>query len=237
MITSLADKPDAADAERVAQDAAGVAFAGATDTNSSTIQSFILAMVLYPDVQRKAQAELDRVVGRDRLPNFNDRESLPYIEAVIKEALRWLPTAPMAVGHAASEDSEYDGYYIPKGTIVFGNTWAILRNPDHYPKPEEFLPDRYLNPSGNINPDVFDPSNACFGYGRRLCPGRYLAYDALYSTLANILHTFDITPALDEHGSPIQVHPELTPGLLSFPEPFQCTIKSRPDVSEPLLSL
>ncbi len=52
-------------------------------------------MVLYPDVQRKAQAELDRVVGRDRLPNFNDRESLPYIEAVIKEALRWLPTAPM----------------------------------------------------------------------------------------------------------------------------------------------
>ena len=61
----------------------------------SALCSFFLAMLLYPDVQKKAQAELDRVVGNDRLPNFNDRERLPYIDALVKETLRWNPVVPL----------------------------------------------------------------------------------------------------------------------------------------------
>jgi cytochrome P450 len=80
-------------------------------------------MTLYPEVQAKAQAELDAVVGRDRLPTFADRERLPYIDAVLKEMLRWGPVAPQALPHAASADGTFEGYFIPKSTIIIPNIW------------------------------------------------------------------------------------------------------------------
>ena len=105
--------------------------------------TFIQAMALYPDVQRKAQAELDTVVGPDSLPNFDDRSNLPYIEATVKELLRWQPVIPIGmrgdyrsskelkvtllagIPHAVTEDDVYEGYFIPKGTVVFGNMWYV----------------------------------------------------------------------------------------------------------------
>lgn len=99
-------------------------------------------MALYPEVQKKAQAEIDAVVGSDRLPNFEDRSSLPYINAVVKESLRWHVAAPLgtlltlfllctiltdseAIPHMATNDDEYHGYYIPKGTVLLGNAWLV----------------------------------------------------------------------------------------------------------------
>ena len=99
-------------------------------------------MALYPEVQKKAQAEIDAVIGPDRLPNFQDRPSLPFINAVVKESLRWHVAAPLgvfclfcllctiltdseAIPHMATNDDEYDGYYIPKGTLVIGNAWSV----------------------------------------------------------------------------------------------------------------
>ena len=99
-------------------------------------------MALYPEAQKKAQAEIDAVVGPDRLPNFEDRPSLPYINAVVKESMRWHVPAPLgafllssvlfliltgseAIPHMATNDDEYDGYYIPKGTVVLGNAWRV----------------------------------------------------------------------------------------------------------------
>ncbi len=89
----------------------------------ASVRAFFLAMAMYPDIQRKAQEELDRVVGRTRLPDFEDRNNLPYVNAVVKELTRWNVVAPMGLPHAALEDDEYNGYFIPKGSIVIANVW------------------------------------------------------------------------------------------------------------------
>lgn len=87
------------------------------------MQAFFLAMASYPDVQLKAQAELDAVVGTGRLPEFDDQEALPYVNALVKELLRWRSVVPAGVPHRSMEDDEYRGYFIPKGSIVIANIW------------------------------------------------------------------------------------------------------------------
>lgn len=78
---------------------------------------------MHPDAQRKAQAELDAVIGPNRLPRYADRSSLPYINAVVKESLRWQPVTPLGGPHKSTADDEYRGWFIPKGTIVIANQW------------------------------------------------------------------------------------------------------------------
>jgi cytochrome P450 len=80
-------------------------------------------MIKYPAVQARAQAELDAMLGPGRLPDFTDREHLPYITALVLEVLRWIPAVPLGVPRATTEDDVYRGYFIPKGTIVMQNTW------------------------------------------------------------------------------------------------------------------
>ena len=82
----------------------------------STVQSLFIAMSLYPDAQRKAQAELDAIVGPNRLPNFEDRDTLVYVNALIREALRWQNVLPLAIPHKTVEDEEFHGHFIPAGT-------------------------------------------------------------------------------------------------------------------------
>ena len=82
-------------------------------------------MALHPDVQRKAQAELDAVVGPYRLPEHEDRALLPYVDAIAKESLRWQNVLPFAIPHMASEDIEYNGYFIPAGTTFIPNSWYV----------------------------------------------------------------------------------------------------------------
>ncbi len=89
----------------------------------ATLQRFFVAMSLYPDVQMRAQAELIRVVGHDRMPEEEDRDRLPYVNALIKETLRWYPALPMGVARRALADDEYNGYRIPKGATVMVNAW------------------------------------------------------------------------------------------------------------------
>lgn len=84
-------------------------------------------MALFPEVQTKAQLELDTVVGRTKLPEFEDRENLPYINALVKEVLRWHPVVPMNVAHASSQDDICEGYLIPKGSSILANIWCVSR--------------------------------------------------------------------------------------------------------------
>lgn len=82
-------------------------------------------MTVFPEVQRKAQEEIDRKVGADRLPGFQDRQDLPYIDAIVKEVLRWHPVAPMGLPHMATEDDICEGYLIPKGSLLLPNIWYV----------------------------------------------------------------------------------------------------------------
>lgn len=91
----------------------------------SSMNCFFLAMTLYPEVQRKAQEEIDRVVGT-KLPSFDDRANLPYVDAIVKEVLRWHPVAPMGLPHMTTDDDIFNGYLIPKGALVIANIWYGL---------------------------------------------------------------------------------------------------------------
>ncbi|KAI0357497.1 cytochrome P450 [Trametes cingulata] len=190
------------------------AFEGGSDTTFSTLQSFFLAMSLYPDVQKRAQEELDAVVGPNRLPDHGDRDALPYVNALIKESLRWMNVLPLSLPHVTTEDQEFDGYFIPSGTIVVANTWACLHDPEVYPEPERFNPDRFLR-AGKLAQDVPDPEAFAFGYGRRICPGRHFAEGSLFINIAMVLHVFNIEPPLDHDGRPIVVEPRMCDGLMS----------------------
>jgi len=157
------DNPERPIQERLAKEVALVSYAGGADTTVSSVQTLFLAMALYPEVQKKAQAEIDAVVGPNRLPDFQDRPSLLYINAVVKESMRWNIVVPLGIPHIATNADEYDGYYIPKGTIVIGNAWSILHDPKAFDNPMEFQPERYLK-DGQLNPDMRDPDSAAFGF-------------------------------------------------------------------------
>ncbi|KAF8884165.1 cytochrome P450 [Infundibulicybe gibba] len=235
LIDNLPNDERRAEEEEVAKSTAAVAYAGGADTTLSSVQTFFLAMAMYPDAQRKAQAEIDAVVGPSRLPEFADRKSLPYVNALMKETMRWKNVLPLAVAHSSVEDDEYDGYFIPKGAIVIGNTWAILHDSDEFPEPEEFRPERYLTADGSLNEQRRDPQVAAFGYGRRICPGRHLSDSSLYSYVSMVLATFDITPPPDANGEYVKIEGKMTSGMLCYPEPFGCVIKPRSMVAEKLI--
>ncbi|EMD35350.1 hypothetical protein CERSUDRAFT_157058 [Gelatoporia subvermispora B] len=223
--------------EDIAKNVSATVYVAGADTTYFTMQTFYLAMVHHPHIQKRAQEELDRVVGQGRLPNFSDRASLPYICAIVKECLRFVVVVPLGVAHSTTEDDVYDGHFIPKGAIVMANqwsAWAILHNPEDYPEPETFRPERFLK-NGNLNPDVRDPITVATGFGRRICPGRHFAESGLFMSIASILHTFEISPALNEEGQPFYPEFKLTAGLVIHLEDFECTIKPRSPAMEMLI--
>lgn len=121
-------------------------YGGGSETTSTTLTGFILAMVMFPDVLRKAQEEIDRVIGTDRLPQSSDQDRLPYIQCLVREAYRWVPALPMGLPHVMTEDVMYDGNLIPKGAIVIVSIWWLMHDPATYANPDDFNPDRYLAP-------------------------------------------------------------------------------------------
>ncbi|OSC99371.1 CyP450 monooxygenase [Trametes coccinea BRFM310] len=223
-----------AEEEIVARNVAAVAYAAGADTTLSAIQSFFLGMASFPEVQRKAREELDAVVGPHRLPVLADRASLPYVEAVTKECLRWKTVAPLGVPHRSTQDDVYRGYCIPKGTLVVANIWWYLHDPERFPEPDVFRPERYLK-NGKLDPDSFDPADIAFGYGRRACPGRHFADASLFLSVATVLHTLSITAPLGVDGQPVKLEGRMTTGVISYPEPFAVDIKPRGPWAESLL--
>ncbi|KAG2159163.1 cytochrome P450 [Suillus bovinus] len=204
-------------------------YAGGSDTTISAVYSLFLAMTLFPDVQKKAQAEIDAVVGHDRLPSFADRDSLPYTNALVKEVLRWNAIFPTGFPHCVAEDDIHDGYYIPKGSLVMPNLWFMLNDPRTYANPSQFNPERFLAKDGK-EPET-EPSTMCFGFGRRqaqncICPGLHLADASIWISTAMSLAVFDISKVV-ENGVEITPEVDPLPGIASHPKPFKCSIKPR----------
>ncbi|RMY81313.1 hypothetical protein D0862_12400 [Hortaea werneckii] len=166
-------------------------YTGGADTSVSTLEAFFLAMSLYPSVQHKAQAELDKLLGSQplRLPTPADRPRLPYLNALVEEAQRWHPITPMGLPHTTASDLLLAscGYRIPAGTIVMPGIWWMTRDPATYHDAEEFKPERFLAP-------YCEPlaTEVTFGFGRRVCPGRVLADSTLFGTFAAVLMCFEI---------------------------------------------
>ncbi|CAE6423881.1 unnamed protein product [Rhizoctonia solani] len=207
---------------------------GATDTTISAIQTFFLAMIYYPEVQKAAQAEIDRFVGNDRLPKLSDRDSLPYLEAVCKEVLRWQPVAPFAIPHRLGpEDDIYQGMRIPAGCILIPNIWGMSRDPTIYGDPETFKPERFIDTENHEA--EFDVQNYIFGFGRRRCPGIALAQSSVWLAVVMVLAVYDITPTLDASGKPIMPDLKYSQSTISAPKPFPCTIKPRSLNAEKLI--
>ncbi|KAF0319376.1 cytochrome p450 oxidoreductase [Colletotrichum asianum] len=207
-------------------------YAGGADTTVSTVACFFLAMSLYPEVQRKAQAEIDQVVGQDRLPTFSDRPNLPYIEALLMELLRWQPVVPMSIPHMSSEEDIVNGYYIPKESVILPNIWYFTHDPKLYHLPMEFKPERFISTEGNT-PEM-DPNRFAFGFGRRICPGRVLADNALFITIVQALSALEISKAVID-GQVVEPKISLLGGIVSHPEPFETSVKPRSAHHEALI--
>ncbi|KAJ7146871.1 cytochrome P450 [Mycena epipterygia] len=204
---------------------AATMYGAGSETTVNALATFVLAMLANPEAQKKAQIEIDAVVGQGQLPNFNDEQSLPYVSALVKEVFRWKPVTPMGVPHFLTIEDKYRGYRLPAGSVIIGNVWAILQDEDMYPDPSTFKPERFLR-DGKPNPDVRDP-HAAFGFGRRICPGRHMAMSSVWITIASILAVFDITKAVGEDGQTIEPSYEYSPNLISAALPFRCSITPR----------
>ncbi|KAI0352103.1 cytochrome P450 [Trametes cingulata] len=203
-------------------------------TTVNSIEVFLLAMLHYPETQKKAQEEIDRVVGSSRMPEFSDMESLPYVDALIKEAARWKPIAPTGFPHAVTQDDVYNGYFIPKGATIYANIHAIMQDPELFPEPEEFRPERFLS---TTNPKL-KKFTIHFGFGRRICPGMHMANQSIFIVIARLLWAFDITPEVDADGKPIiPSKDECTSGLITRLSPFPCLFRPRSRSVEELVIL
>ncbi|RDX44553.1 cytochrome P450 [Lentinus brumalis] len=255
MVSELMDRVETSDDEEVAKDAATSVYLGGSDTAShlpspevrtagsvmlthlqtlSTLQAFFAAMATYPEIQKRAQAELDTIVGPHRLPTIKDEKLLPYVSALIKECLRWKVVTPLGVAHRSMEEDDYKGYRIPKGSVVVSNIWAYSRDLKHYADPEEFRPERFLK-DGQLDHSVLDPSLMAFGYGRRVCPGKHFAQTTLFMLLSSILQTFSISLPTDDNRKPVPLSMKMTLGVISYFEPFKCIIKPRSAATETLI--
>ncbi|EXJ86782.1 hypothetical protein A1O3_03736 [Capronia epimyces CBS 606.96] len=203
-----------------------------SETTATTLNNFVLAMLLYPEAAAKAQAEIDHVVGSDRLPTWEDEKDLAYVRALVKEVLRWRPVNKFGMPHCTSEDDWYEGYFIPKGSVVILNWWAIHFDPKLYSHADEFDPSRYLNkplPAAdyiNAN-DPYERDHFTYGAGRRVCPGVHVAERSLYINIVRTLWGFNISKAVGTDGGIIEPETEMVRGFLSVPKPFTADITIR----------
>ncbi|KAH9478383.1 Cytochrome P450 monooxygenase COX2 [Psilocybe cubensis] len=194
-------------------------------TTVSSTGSFLYFMAVNPDVQKKAQEEIDRLTGSKRLPTLEDRQSLPFVEAIYREVMRMRPPLPLGVPHRVVEDDYYKGYLIPKGATIFTNIWAMCYEEEDYPDPYTFKPERFFDKNGKLNDD---DRVLAFGFGRRVCVGKYIASSTLWLMMASVLACFNVVKAKDDNGNEIEINHEIEDlGLLNQKAKFKCSFQVR----------
>ncbi|XP_024543432.1 cytochrome P450 71A1 [Selaginella moellendorffii] len=165
-------------------------FVAGTDTSSLTSEWALTSLINNPSCMKRAQEELDRVVGRERRVQEEDLSSLVYLKAIVKETFRLHPPAPLLLPRESTQECTVKGgYKIPKGTRLIINTWSIGRDPSLWESPEEFKPERFLEKSIDIKGQDFELIP--FGAGRRICAGLPLGQTMVELTLASLLQAFE----------------------------------------------
>ncbi|KAF8750053.1 cytochrome p450 [Rhizoctonia solani] len=214
-------------------------FGGGTTTTVGLVLSFILMASLHPEAAKLAQAEIDAVIGRERLPRLKDRDNMPYTNALLQEVLRLCPPAPLGLPHITATEVQLWGYHIPKNATISPNIWAMLRDPKHFSSPHTFDPSRYLKPI----PDP-DPRKYVFGFGRRVCPGQHLANNATWIICTSILSVFELqagpellakVASLGGLSSP-RMYRLFQPYFVYDPLPFPCSFTARDQAAVDLLA-
>ena len=202
------------------------------DTTVSTMQSFFLAMAMYPAVQTKAHAEIDALLGPNptRLPTFADRAQLPYISQIVEEAQRWHPVAPMGLPHTTDKEDSIAGYRIPKGSMLRPTIWWYTRDEAVYHDPETFKPERFEEPYNEPY-----ATSVTFGFGRRRCPGHLFADASLFLIMAQSLAVFNIKPGIDDEGNEVKLTHGFQEGVIGRVTPFEVRLLPRSELHEKLI--
>ncbi|NXW89272.1 CP1B1 protein, partial [Alopecoenas beccarii] len=196
-------------------------FGAGQDTTATALSWVLLLLLKHPQLQRDLQAELDRVVGRSRLPGAEDRPRLPLLESFIYETLRYSSFVPIAIPHATTDDVELEGFHIPKGTVVFINQWSVNHDGAKWPDPQRFDPTRFLDAERRLDRGRAG-SVMIFSAGQRRCIGDQLAKLQLFLFTAILLHqcSFHANPA-----EPLSM--DCVHGLALKPRPFTVTAQQR----------
>ncbi|KAK3386869.1 cytochrome P450 [Podospora didyma] len=213
----------------------GTVMEGGSDTTSSLVISFIHAMTKWPAVLKKAQEEMDKAVGPERTPTWDDYANMPYIAACVKESHRWRPVTPLAFPHSLAQDDWVDGMLLPKGSDIFINAYAMHHDESRFPNPDVFHPDNFKGitalASELANGEYENRDHYGYGSGRRLCPGIHLAERNLFLAIAKLVWAMNIGPGKDAAGNDIE--PDVSnetgyaSGFLVCAEDFPCTITLR----------
>ncbi|OCT85469.1 hypothetical protein XELAEV_18023636mg [Xenopus laevis] len=162
-------------------------FSAGTETTSSTLRWGLLFMLLYPDVQRKVNAEIDQVIGRSRKPTMGDVSQMPYTNAVIHEIQRYADIIPLSVPHVTYRDTYIKGFFIPKGILIMTNLSSVLKDERVWEKPFQFYPEHFLDRDGKF---VKREAFMAFSAGRRVCLGEQLARMTLFLFFTSLLQHF-----------------------------------------------
>ncbi|NWI28893.1 CP2DH protein, partial [Sula dactylatra] len=189
-------------------------FAAGSETTSTTLRWAFLYMLLHPEIQSKVQAEIDKVVGRDRSPTMEDHVSMPYTNAVIHEVQRYGDVIPIGLPHMTYRDTELQGFFIPKGTTIITNLSSVLKDEAVWEKPNQFYPEHFLDANGQfVKPEAFLP----FSAGRRACLGEQLARMELFIFFTTLLQKFTFVLPEDQPRPREDGHF----ALVSSPHPYQ----------------
>jgi len=208
------------------RDAVALMYTTGVDTTSSAILNLFYTMLLHPEHQKKLQAELDTVNAHGRAISMQDIHNMPYFNAVWKESLRWSTPAPLGLPHVNSEDDVWNGYFIPKGSAIYFNIGFMMRDPRIWGEDAElFRPERFLpeyNPKAGNLPDM---SSLPFGFGLRICPGRYLAERVAMQLTVATLSRFEVVPIDGEVVSASNI--EYEDSTVRRPSNLRCQFKPR----------
>lgn len=200
-------------------------FGAGFDTVSSSLLWAILYLITYPEIQDRIYRELQTNVGRDRNPNLEDRENLPFLQAFLSETLRHSCVVPFTIPHSTTRDVVLGGKYnlrIPRDTVVFVNLHSVQHSQEVWGDPERFDPSRFLTADGkDLDRGVVEKTMA-FGVGRRRCMGSELARNELFLYVANLVHRLSFSPYKKE-----ELTMDYVPGISIAPLPYKVRVTMR----------